>query len=668
MRTDPMHEAAITDLNSPHRSHDPQPATPSRPARWSWLYLAIIAGLLTGLAEMAWIFVWPIVGAQFQPTIPMTPRGVLFVALAAIATDIPVALCATGLVALVLTLPRRMGRIRGTGTSGLLRAWLVVAMLGAYLISGWTFLFITSMRHMSPGKLAGWLALIIATSLAATFPFVWGAIRLIARRRTAWLPPILFAVAYVAMMFVVAKRYPELQDATAQPTISTAHAPNVLLITLDTLRVDYLGCYGNEWIDTPNLDALATDAVVFEQAISQAPSTTPSHASIMTSRYPFDHGAENGRPIRSGLVTIADALRARGYQTVAFTSATTTRSFNSGLDQGFDNYVDSLVPWSMLFGRDEFQHLILFHVAGFMQHSQIAGEVVTHRAVAWLDERDNAPFFCWLHYFDPHTPYGSPAPFRGMYDDRLQDDNPMLQDRRRYAEDVSYVDHQVGVVLEALRSKSQYDNTIIIVTSDHGEAFGEQHGAVVERGHGRYLYDTTQHVPLLIKPVGATQPSRVGAQVELIDLAPTILAELRIEPEPSFVGKTLTDHLHRASIEPTDHVARSFSVARHVPADNPDAVLFVQQLAMRRPPYKYITIPRLGQSELFNVIDDPGERQNIASMQSEAAQALHDDIVKYWELDRDPTLHPASMISPALVKELKSLGYLGGDDEQDDAE
>lgn len=663
-----MFDADQTDPGNHQETRDSNPPTPIRKRRWTWLRVAIIAGLLTGLAETAWIYVWPAFGAQIRPSVTVTPMGVLLVALAAIATDIPVAMCATGLVTGLLALLRRIGINRTAKSSGLLRAWLIYAVIGAYLVGGWTFLFVISTRHMSTGKLAAWLALIVAASLALTLPFVWATDRLLAKRRTAWLPPVLLTIAYATLMFAAAKRYPVNENETKHSIANAASAPNVLLLTLDTLRVDHLGCYGNNWIETPNLDALAKNSVVFDQAISQAPSTTPSHASIMTSRYPFDHGAENGRPMRTGLVTIADALSARGFQTVAFTSATTTRSLNSGLDQGFDNYVDSLVPWSTLFGRDEFQHLILFHVAGALQHSQIAGEIVSRRAVDWLNRRNGAPFFCWLHYFDPHSPYGSPPPFRGMYNERLSDDNEMLGERRRYAEDVSYVDHQVGVVLEALRSKGLYDDTLIIVTSDHGEAFGEQHGNVVERGHGRYLYDTTQHVPLMIKPAGANEQHRVAAQVELIDLAPTILAELHIDPESSFAGKSLADHLHEASINPPDHVARSFSVARHVPTNDPNDVLFVQQLATRQPPFKYITIPRLGQSELFNLADDPGERDNIASTQSETAQALHDEIVGYWESDRDPTLHPASMISPAVVKELRSLGYLGGDDEPQDAE
>jgi len=663
-----MFEADHTDPDKRQRSCDGNAPTLMPKKRGAWLCLAIFAGILTGLAETAWIYMWPAFGARIRPTVPLTPPGVLRVALAAIATDIPVVLCAMGLATGSLALLRRAGIDRTRKRSHLARTWLTFAIIGAYLVGGWTFLFVISTRHMSTGELTGWLALIVVASLTLTLPIVWTTKLLLARKRTAWLPPVLFAIAYMVLMLAAAKRYPIPQGEIKHAIASAASAPNVLLITLDTLRVDHLGCYGNDWIDTPNLDALAKHSVLFDQAISQAPSTAPSHASIMTSRYPFDHESENGRPMRTGLVTIADTLQARGYETIAFTSATTTRSLNSGLNQGFDNYVDSLVPWSTLFGRDEFQHLILFHIAGVLQHSQIAGEIVSRRAVDWINRRNDVPFFCWLHYFDPHSPYGSPPPFRGMYNDRLSDDNEMLGERRQYAEDVSYVDHQVGVVLEAIRSKSLYDNTLIIVTSDHGEAFGERHGDVVERGHGRYLYDTTQHVPLMIKPAGVVESHRVTAQVELIDLAPTVLAELQFDPELSFAGKSLADHLHEASSDPSDHVARSFSVARHVPNDNPHTVLFVQQLATRQPPFKYITIPRLGQSQLFNLADDPGERVNIASMQSQTAQALHDEIVEYWESDRDPTLHPASMISPALVKELRSLGYLGGDDEPQDAE
>lgn len=623
-------------------------------ARWT-----VFAGCTAATAEVCWTYLMPALHPDWQASLPTSISGLGSFLLAAVATDLVVAFAIYGMILLAIALARSIRKSSGKPSARFVAPWLLSASLMTYLLGGWYILFFMAPREKTPGRLLMTVSLVALICLLATLGFHGVQYALRRRPVAARIPSAIIMIAMITTLLAARHRY--VSTLPPQPAITASNQPsaNVLLITLDTLRADYLGCYGNEWIKTPTLDQLADQSVVFDQAFSQAPSTTPSHASIMTSAYPFEHGAENGRPIRGGMITLADVLRANGYKTVAFTAATTTRSINSGLDRGFDHYVDSLAPWSEALGRDEFQNLIFFYLLGVAQNSQISGDVVTRRATRWLEQRDQStPFFCWLHYFDPHTPYGSPAPFSGMYDQSLRDKKPMLQSRRAYAEDVSFTDHQVGAVLSTLRELGLFDDTLIVVTSDHGEAFGEKHGEVVEVGHGRYLYDTTQHVPLLIKPVGAQTARRISTQVELTDLAPTVLDYLNVSIPKQFMGNSLVELL-TGQTEPNQHrPARSFSVTRRPNPKNSHQHLYVQQLAVRRPPYKYIAIPRIGASELYDISIDPAEANDILTQRPLIAQRQHEDLVRFWQSDRDPTRHPAAQLAATVVQQLEGLGYL----------
>lgn len=237
------------------------------------------------------------------------------------------------------------------------------------------------------------------------------------------------------------------------PVLGTEHRPNVLLVTLDTLRADYLACYGNKIVQTPVLDALAKDGFLFEAAFAQAPSTTPSHCSMMTSTYVVRNGALNGCAMKVGFPTLAEILRANGYETSAFVSATTVRSTNSGLQHGFDYYEDSISPYTALLRNDEYQFVLLSYLFLKMQHSQIPGHIVSNRALPWLNERGDKPFFLWLHYFDPHTPYDAPEPYKDMYAGKVAADLPCVLERSRYAGEVTYTDFELGRIIKALKDK-----------------------------------------------------------------------------------------------------------------------------------------------------------------------------------------------------------------------
>lgn len=655
----------------PGRAHIQHPAGERSPGLARFILLTSLGvGALAGMAEVCWSYLLATFSEPWQAALPKSAAGLLSFAAAAVATDIVLVLAGGILLLILLSLLTRLTHLASASTR--LRVLTRAAILGAtlcYLYTGWIALLALCSGETPTLTyrlicVAGTVALLLLALLVSA------ALASAKRRWYRATPVTAWCIAVVILLIATAPpfwRQRASQDSGPDIAVSTAGPrPHVLLVTLDTLRGDYLGCYGHPWVKTPAVDGLAAEGAVFDAAISQAPSTTPSHCSIMTSVYPSDHGAENGRPMRRSFTTLADVLRAHGYETVAFTSATTTRSVNTGLHQGFERYVDSLVPWSEIFGRDEFQHLIFFYLVGFTQDSQIPGEVVTKRALRWLNNRSSKPFFAWLHYFDPHEPYGSALPFRNMYKGKIRDALPMTEQRERYAEDVTSADFQLGRFLDALKQRNLYDQTLIIVTSDHGEAFGEKHAHIVETGHGHYLSDVTQRVPLVIKLAAARLPARrVSEQVELIDVAPTVLSLLNIDAPKSFRGKPLDELLGGRPFSYAGRDAHASNVVRVLPSGSTkDDALYVQQLALRTKQWKYITRPRLHEAELYDLLEDPRERTNVAGDYPDVAGELHARIAPFWSPQRDPSENPWQGVDPALARELQALGYLGGGDNE----
>src|SRR5437879_2922954 len=282
--------------------------------------------------------------------------------------------------------------------------------------------------------------------------------------------------------------------AAANPPAKRAR--NVILITLDTVRADHLGCYGNKNIQTPTLDALGHDGVVFERAISQVPLTWPSHAAILTGMYPFQNGVQDftGQPLDPRFRSVAQAFKQHGYSTGAVVSAfVLDRSW--GLSRGFDFYDDAFAPEAFV-GRD----------IGLVDRR--AGESVD-RALTWLKKNQARPFFLWLHLYDPHSPYDPPEPFKSRFR------------TRPYDGEVAYADQQVGRLIAFLEAHNSYSAGLVLFTSDHGEGLGE-HG---EQQHGLFIYNSTIHVPLILKPPATFASSRrtISEVVSTVDIAPTLV-------------------------------------------------------------------------------------------------------------------------------------------------
>src|ERR1700694_5235079 len=295
-----------------------------------------------------------------------------------------------------------------------------------------------------------------------------------------------------------------------------AEAPNIVFITVDTTRADRMGFLGNMHGLTPTLDRVARQGVVFERAYSQAPLTPVSHATIFTGTYPQFHTVTDfGHPLPALLPFVPEILHKSGYRTAAFIGSLILdpkANMAPGFDRGFDLFDAGFHPKR---GPNEDRY-----------HSveRRAGDVVGH-AMRWMETNKNgkAPFFIWIHLYDPHAPYDPPAAF----DQRFAD---------AYEGEIAYADSALGKIFSYLRQRGLYDRALITMMSDHGESLGA-HG---ESMHGIFLYDETIRVPLLFKLPGELLAGRrVAARVRLVDVAPTLLSMLSLPLPPTFQGDSL---------------------------------------------------------------------------------------------------------------------------------
>src|SRR5437660_5055761 len=288
--------------------------------------------------------------------------------------------------------------------------------------------------------------------------------------------------------------------------------PNVFLITIDTLRADHVHCYGYEKIKTPALDALAADGVRFSQAFTPSPITNTSHTTILTGLLPSSHGVTDfAIPLASSHATWAELLKGKGYHTGAFIGAVIldSKSLAPGLDRGFDFY-------------DKFpEHPLTKSRFGRVERRGM--DVVQH-AEKWMNAHPAGPHFVWVHLYDPHDPYEPPPPYSQTYKDHLYDG------------EIAYADSALGNFVAYLKKQGRYENSAIIVVGDHGEGLGEHH----EDTHGIFLYDSTTHVPLVMKVPGRSNAAKVvDAQVRTTDILPTVLDLLHVPVPEQLDGESL---------------------------------------------------------------------------------------------------------------------------------
>ena len=416
--------------------------------------------------------------------------------------------------------------------------------------------------------------------------------------------------------------------ACASPTEKKieSRGANVILVTLDTTRADHIGAYGYAAAQTPHLDALARDGVLFEQAITPTAYTMPSHSSIMTGLYPPAHGVRlNGdAALGDAQTTLAERLSADGYRTGAFVGAFVLDG-RWGLKQGFDHYDDQIQ-----LGAD--QRLDLAKV-------QRPANVVVDAALKWLDEDRSKPFFAWLHFYDAHTPYEPPEAYRAKFAGRGP--NAM------YDGEIAFADSQVGRIMEWLKGRGIDDQTIVIVTADHGEGLGS-HG---ESEHGYYIYDYAVRVPLIVR-VPSARPARVKAQVRTIDIFPTVLGLVSAGPAPKVEGESLLPFLAGAETNSQKRYAYSESMSTRLQYG------WSALYSIRDGDHKYIDAPR---SELYDLRNDPAETKNRMDDQRRVAVKLRNELARIRE--ENEKLAPKSQeanLDQETLKKLASLGYVGG--------
>ena len=397
---------------------------------------------------------------------------------------------------------------------------------------------------------------------------------------------------------------------------------NLLLITLDTLRADRLGSYGYQAAQTPNLDRLAERGLRFDRAATVMPLTLPAHASLMTGTQPGFHGVRDngGFYLEDEAETLAELLRADGFRTGGFVGAFVLDS-RWGIAQGFDRFFDDF-------------DLTEFDDAPGMDAIQRPGSVVVDQALEWLDAPADEPFFAWVHLYDAHTPYQAPEPFRSRF--------PATRDGA-YDAEIAFADAQVGRLLEALEKQGRLDDTLVAVLADHGEMLGE-HDEVT---HGFFLYDAAVRIPVLIAGPGIPA-AEIDRQVRIIDLLPTLLARFDLPAPPAAQGVDLYP-LARGEGLRLPALSESWFPRYHYG--------WSELTALQDGRYKYIRAPR---PELYDLVADPGERDNLVEREPQRAASLAaalDRLVDELSVERTP--EPRS-IDDETAARLRALGYLGG--------
>ena len=408
-----------------------------------------------------------------------------------------------------------------------------------------------------------------------------------------------------------------LSAACRQAPSSKPPARNLVLITIDTLRADHVGAYGYSRAQTKVLDGLAANGALFERAYAAAPITLPSHATLLTGRYPPGHGArDNGMRVSPSVPTLATLLHARGFKTAAFVAAFPL-DHQFGLDRGFDVYGDRLPR-----GPD-----------GRLANERPASSVIDE-AIAWLrtatESRVPNPqsrFFLWVHLFEPHAPYGDPSSPGAA--------RPVLD---RYDDEIGTADREIGRLIGALGPA--IGDTLVAVAGDHGEAFGEHD----EYAHSIFVYDTTLRVPLVMSGPTVRRGVRVTDPVTLADVAPTVMHMLDATMQ-DVDGIDLTPALGGTAIPRREIYAESFAPLVEFG--------WAPLRAIRSGPWKFIDAPK---PELFDIAQDAGEQHNVVASQPAVAQSLATRAGRY----ADASLPGAAAADPQAAERLRALGYSSG--------
>ena len=434
---------------------------------------------------------------------------------------------------------------------------------------------------------------------------------------------------------------------------------SVLFITIDTLRADHLGCYGYPRETSPSIDALADRSIVFENCISQATSTLPSHASIFTSLYPPAHGGiHNIAGLSKDVPSLVGVFKKGGYATGAVISNLVLES-RFGLNQGFQTFDEEL--HSRELNRLKFR--------------ERRADAATDAAISWLQKKGGRPFFLWVHYVDPHGAYYPPPEYRRMFvDDPLYTEEeelpigeknfipktiPKYQNLfeaknpsyyiSQYDGEIRFTDDHVGRLLGFLDESGLSSDTIVVVTADHGESFTERD---LYFTHTFRTYDEQAVIPLIIHFPDMETSKRVEAQVRAIDIIPTLLDRLDLENPHPVHGQSLMEVITADAPPPADFAI----IYSDHGMDIFDNVMGAQR-SIRTRQWKLTRNSRDGSLELYNIENDPKETNNLAAVRPKVAKQMEKLLdTKEKEIEKATILK--TKLSPELIEQLNSFGYL----------
>ena len=425
---------------------------------------------------------------------------------------------------------------------------------------------------------------------------------------------------------------------------------DVVLITLDTLRADHLGCYGYFRDTSPNMDVFARECIFFERCIVPVSTTLPSHTSILTGVYPLEHGTlanikHDGRRFEPSpkLQSYAQIARDAGYRTAAFVSGAPLKR-NTGISNGFDTFDQP---------------------DGAERRAADTNAAV----LRWLDDPNQAPMLLWVHYFDPHGPYEPPAPFDTMYrtDEKLEaylaarrfadqshrpEGKPVLarESINAYDGEVRYLDGQVEVLLARLRARPAWSRTVIILVGDHGEGLCQHDDA----GHG-YVWDEQLHAPLMIRIPGQA-PRRFAAPMSSVDILPTVLGQVPGLPRGRFLEQVSGLDVLQAGFTPGPVFSQNSGRQR---SDHTRPTYTLTGLE-----WKYLYEDG-GVEQLFQLSADPFELQDVRGNQPEIAARMREQLLASIATQRQRGLvlqagrsEKSQPVDAKTLEQLRSLGYV----------
>lgn len=447
-------------------------------------------------------------------------------------------------------------------------------------------------------------------------------------------------------------------------------ARHVIIISLDTTRADFLGCYGSDHVKTPNLDALAAEGVLFNDYVTAAPTTLSSHTSLFTGKYPHTHGVpRNGFVVNPDNVMLTETLKDAGFRTAGFiASFALDRRFNFA--QGFDDW------------DQNFDHLIDQYGG---DQDQRRADRVTDAVISYLNRGVPKHLFLFVHYFDPHLPYDPPSPYDTMYDKKgplgvvdvadvrsklaFRDPRGMEIARRmvyQYAGEISFMDAQIGRLLDFLRKKNILDNALLVVTSDHGESLWEQPLEIFD--HGRVLSQgVLRSVGMMRFPGSEHAGRKINYTVSSIDVLPTVLNFLNLPLPPGVEGEPI---IFDARPEQLQRFRFSEATKPHAETEVPGEWFNARKArCVRAGKYKFVFTPFTDTENLYDVVNDPREERDLLKSSNPSIDALATELrrrLTAWSASAAPlpTEYDTQHREDTL-RRLATLGYVESDSSAD---